>query len=46
MTIFVTVFENIFYYLTSNKLFDIPLLVWLILPTVVAFIINFIQGKK
>lgn len=32
--------------LVDNKIFNVPLLVWLILPAVIALVIKFIQGKK
>lgn len=46
MGYFITFFERIFGFLVSNELFEIPILVWLILPSVIALIVKFIQGKK
>lgn len=39
---FITAFNMI----TDIKLFEIPVLVWLILPSIIALILKFINGKK
>lgn len=46
MQIIINVFTTVFGFLTDNSIFEIPLLVWLILPAVISIAVKFIQGKK
>lgn len=42
VNMFVTVFGLLF----ENKVFNIPVLIWLMLPAVVGICIKFIEGRK
>lgn len=46
MNIIVNIFTSVFGFLTNNSIFEVPLLVWLILPAVITIAVKFIQGKK
>lgn len=46
MNVIVNIFTTIFGFLTDNSIFDIPLLVWFILPAVIGIVIKFIQGRN
>ncbi len=46
MNSIITLFSTLFNLLLETAIFDIPVLIWLILPAVIAIVIKFIQGKK
>lgn len=46
MNIVIDIFTAVFGFLTDNSIFEVPLLVWFILPAVITIAVKFIQGKK
>lgn len=46
MDVVISVFTTLFGLLTDNTIFNIPLLVWFLLPAVIILAVKFIQGKK
>lgn len=46
MNSLVQFFITVFKILTDYTVFEIPLLVWLILPAIISIVVKFIQGKK
>lgn len=46
MNSIINLFSTLFNLLLETSVFEIPVLIWLVLPAVIAIVIKFIQGKK
>lgn len=46
MDFIATLISSLFNFLLEQQLFNIPLLVWFIIPVVLGFVISFLKGKK
>ncbi len=46
MDTLVNLFSTVFNLLLETTIFEIPILIWLILPAIITIVVKFIQGKK
>lgn len=46
MQVLIDLISNAFSILTQNSVFNIPILVWLLIPCLFIILMNFLKGKK
>lgn len=46
MNVLVSFFTSIFKLITDNQLLGLPIFVWLVIPAIIAVVLDFIRGRK